>query len=161
MRIIGIDPGSNITGYGIIDFDGNDIKLVEGGIIRLSASLPLEKRLERLHRELKRVINEFSPHEAVIEEVYSYYKYPKTAVIMGHTRGVILLTFQLFKLKVFDYSATKIKNALTGNGHASKEQVRSMVKVRLNLKDIPEPYDVSDALACAICHSSHAKLSLN
>lgn len=161
MRIIGIDPGSNVTGYGIIDFNDDKIKLVEGGIIRLSASHSLEKRLEKLHLELKKIVSEFSPDEAVIEEVYSHYKYPKTAVVMGHTRGVILLTFQMLKLKIFNYPATMIKNALTGNGHASKEQVRSMVKVRLNLSQIPKPYDVSDALACAICHSIHAKRTLN
>ena len=113
-----------------------------------------------MHDELNKILNEFTPDTAVIEEVYSHYNYPKTAVIMGHTRGVILLTLQLLNIKVFSYSATKIKNSLTGNGRASKEQVRSMVKVRLNLDNIPKPYDVSDALACAICHSNHIKLKV-
>jgi crossover junction endodeoxyribonuclease RuvC len=159
LRIIGLDPGTNITGYGIIDLE-NDVRLIEGGVIRLSQSRSLEKRLGLLHNELNKILNEFSPDIAVIEEVFSHYKFPKTAVIMGHTRGVILLTLQLLKIKVFSYSATKIKNSLTGNGRASKEQVRSMVKVRLNLGNIPKPYDVSDALACAICHSNHIKLKV-
>jgi len=155
VRVIGIDPGSNITGYGIIDIENRTENLVEGGVIKLGSSKTLETRLEKLYNELNIILKEFSPDEAVIEEIYSHYKHPKTAVIMGHTRGIILLTFQIFNIKIYSYSATKIKSALTGNGRASKEQVRSMVKMRLKLKDEPKPFDVSDALACAICHSNH------
>jgi crossover junction endodeoxyribonuclease RuvC len=158
VRIIGIDPGSNLTGYGIIESDNRNVRLIEGGVIKLSQSQSLEKRLERLHNELTQIFKEFSPEEAAIEEVYSHYKYPKTAVVMGHTRGVILLTLQMYKIKIFNYSATKVKNSVTGSGRASKEQVQSMVKVRLKLNEVPKPFDVADALACAICHANHLKL---
>lgn len=152
--VIGIDPGLNITGYGIVVRTGNDVKLVEAGVIRLPRSNNgnLAERLESLFNELRRVIEEFRPQAMCLEEVYSHAEYPRTAVLMGHARGVICLAARLSGIPVVGFSAKRIKQSVTGNGNASKLQVQRAVQSRFSLHRIPHPPDVADALAAALCY---------
>ena len=152
MRILGIDPGLNITGYGLLEVKDNLIKIVEAGVIRPNNKLPFEQRLLELGNELDNVIAQFQPDVMAVEELYSHIKHPKTSIIMGHARGVIFYRAAESKIPVTPYASTKVKNALTGNGRASKRQMQMMVCSTLNLTEIPEPPDVADALAIALCH---------
>ena len=153
MRIIGIDPGLQRTGYGVIEINGPNLKLVEGGIISGGkSSLPLEERLGSIYKGVQEVLVEYKPEALALEELFTHYNHPYTAVLMGHARGVICLAAANSKTQVFNYTATKVKNMLTGHGRASKSQIQLSVKSRLRLKTIPEPNDIADALAIAICH---------
>ena len=153
MRIAGIDCGLNITGYGIIDTDDWDSNLVEAGVIRTRVSQPLEKRVMIIHDDLESILIEFKPDIMIVEDLYSHYAHPKTAIIMGHARGAIFLAASHCDIPVVSYGATHIKKSLTGNGRASKEQVKMMVKDILKVQTDIKPADVSDALACAITHA--------
>ncbi len=152
MRVLGVDPGLSKTGYGIIDVGSKGIFLIEAGEIKSRNSHPLEKRLFELHKGLEDVRNDFQPDVFAIEELYSHYNHPRTAVIMGHARGVLFLVAGKVDTPVFSYSATRIKKSLTGIGHASKEQVAKMVSSTLNCGEIKAGPDVTDAIAVAICH---------
>ena len=152
---VGIDPGLGITGYGVLEYDGGKIALREAGCIRTKRTNPMEERLSEIFTGLNEVIEEFSPEEVIIEDLYSHYRHPKTAIIMGHARGAVFLSAANSRVPVKSYGATMIKKSLTGNGRASKIQVQQMIKNKLGLKEIPEPPDVADALAAALCHISH------
>ena len=152
MRILGIDPGLNITGYGVVEENGECITIHEAGVVRTNAREAMEKRLLDIGRDIQNVIEQFRPDAIAIEELYSHYKHPRTAIIMGHARGIIFLKAAEADVKVYPYSSTKVKNALTGNGRASKRQVQQMICSTLNLPQAPEPPDVADALAVALCH---------
>lgn len=152
MRVLGIDPGLNITGYGILETDSGDIKIIEAGVVRPNAKLPLEKRLLELGDEFDNIIAQFKPDLIAVEELYSHYGHPKTAIIMGHARGILFYKAAEAKIEVTSYASTKVKNSLTGNGRASKQQMQYMVTSLLNLSQVPEPADVADALAVALCH---------
>jgi len=153
MRIVGIDPGLNATGYGAIEISGRDVVLLEGGVIRPGSSEdPLENRLERLYEGVTEVLEEFRPGALALEELYSHYAHPTTAIMMGHARGVICLAAARRGVPVFSYGATRIKSSLTGNGRATKVQMQRAIQARLRLKEAPKPHDVADALAAAICH---------
>ncbi len=156
LRILGVDPGLNTTGYGLIEITRGTPVLLEGGIIKVPPKLPLEQRLSTLFHGLQEIFAEFAPDVMALEEVHTQYERPIVAVMMGHARGVICLTAAVNQTPLFSYAPTHIKSSLTGNGRASKEQVRRMVQVRLNMKTVPEPLDVSDALATALCHLSRA-----
>lgn len=153
MRIIGIDCGLNITGYGIVEASDCDPVLVEAGVIRTKASQPMEKRVMVIHDEIIAIIGEFKPEVMVVEDLYSHYAHPKTAIIMGHARGAIFLSAAKCGIAVVNYSATRIKKALTGNGRASKSQVGAMVQGILGIRREISLPDVTDALACAITHA--------
>jgi crossover junction endodeoxyribonuclease RuvC len=159
-RILGIDPGLNITGYGLIEVEGAQASVLEAGVIRIPAKKPIEERLSTLFFGLQEVFKEFEPEAVALEEVHTQYERPIVAVMMGHARGVICLAAALNQSKVFSYAPTHIKSALTGNGRASKEQIRRMVCVQLKLTTEPEPLDVSDALATALCHMRRAGSSI-
>jgi len=152
MRILGIDPGLHITGYGILEKSDDDIKIVEAGVIRTKQNDSLEKRLLDISRELETIIAQFQPDAVAVEELYSHYGHPRTAIIMGHARGVIFLKAAEANLKVYPYPSTKVKNSLTGNGRASKNQMQQMIRSTLKIPYLPEPPDVADALAVALCH---------
>lgn len=152
MRILGIDPGLNITGYGLLDINGDNIEIVEAGVIRPDSRQSMEKRLLEIGKGLMDIIDQFKPDMAAVEELYSHYGHPKTAIIMGHARGVIFLKAAEAGLPVIPYASTKVKNSLTGNGRASKSQMQLMVCSVLNMTAVPEPPDVADALAVALCH---------
>ena len=152
-RILGIDPGLNITGYGVLDVtDVRTATVVEAGVVRSKASHSLPKRLSALHAGVVDVITALKPDVVAIEELYSHYERPRTAILMGHARGVICLAAAQHDKEVSHYAATQIKKILTGNGRAPKVQVQLAVTRHLNLETVPEPADVADALAIAICH---------
>jgi len=153
-RVIGIDPGLNITGYGVVETCGGDVKLVEAGVIRLPASRGgnLPARLELLFRELRQVMKEFNPQAMCLEEVYSHVGYPRTAILMGHARGVICLAARLAGIPVLSFSPKRVKQSVTGNGNASKLQVQRAVQHFFSLDRTPHPPDVADALAVALCY---------
>lgn len=152
-RVIGIDPGLNLTGYGVVECRGQEVQLVEAGVIRLprSSGNNLPVRLETLFSELREVIEEMHPQAMCLEEVYSHIEYPRTAILMGHARGVICLAARLARIPVWSFSAKRIKQAVTGNGSASKQQVQRSVQQFFHLAEPPHPPDVADALAAAMC----------
>jgi len=156
VRILGIDPGLNITGYGVVTVTstsaGDSISVVEAGVIRSKRTDNLGTRLSSIHEGIADVISTLSPDCVSLEELYSHYERPQTAIIMGHARGVICLAAAQAKMQVNSYAATQIKKVLTGNGRAPKNQVQLAVTRHLNLDQIPEPPDVADALAIALCH---------
>ena len=152
-RILGVDPGLNITGYGVLDTTKGRVALCEAGVVRGGRSRDdMGKRLEKLHRGISEVIEAFSPEALAIEELYLHYARPRTAILMGHARGVICLAAAQVGIPVFHYPATQIKKILTGAGRASKSQVQRAIMHELGLATEPEPADVADALAIAICH---------
>jgi len=155
-RILGIDPGLNITGYGVIDLTGSDVAVVEAGIIQTDAKASMAERLGQIHAELAAVLAETAPQLAAVEKLYAHYKHPRTAILMGHARGAALLALAQAGVPVLDLPATMVKRSLTGNGHASKEQVQRAVAVMCRLRTIPEPPDVADALAIALCASKES-----
>lgn len=153
MRILGVDPGLEITGYGVIDACNRQIKLKEAGVIKTSHKQNLQDRLIEIYDNLIEVIEETSPNAAIIEKLYSHYKHPVTSILMGHVRGIVYLAIKKSNISLFECPAKTVKKALTGNGNASKEQVGRMVQAYLNLKKPPEPVDISDALALAMSHA--------
>lgn len=159
MRIIGVDPGLRCTGYGVIDTldnRGNRQLAVEGGVCRSRPGDPLEKRILAIYSDVRDVLEEFRPAVMALEEVHSRYEFPRTAIIMGHVRGAICLAAAEMEISVIDYAPTRIKNALTGSGRASKDQLQRAVAAQLKLSHPPSPSDVADAFALAICHAMAA-----
>ena len=150
MRILGIDPGLYATGYGVIE--GAGFKLVEAGVIRTKANTPIQDRVAKIFDEISAIIEEHRPDVLVLEKIYSHYRHPATAILMGHARAMACLVCGKFNVKLINYPSTRIKKAVTGNGHASKYQVQRMVQDLLGLKDPPKPVDVSDAIAMAISY---------
>jgi len=154
MRILGVDPGLQITGYGLIEAQGAAVRLVEGGVVRPDTALTLERRLFTLHESISAVMTEFQPDCVVVEELYAKYAHPRTAILMGHARGTILLAAAQRGIPFCGYEASLVKRSLTGNGRATKTQVGHMVCHLLGLAELPAPEDVTDALALALCHAS-------
>lgn len=152
MRILGIDPGLNTTGYGVIDAEGRRLKLVEAGVVRGGSGKSLAHRVGEIHAGVAEVIEATRPEALALEELYSHYDRPKTAILMGHARGVIVLAGVNAGLPVAHYAATQIKKTLTGAGRAPKSQMQLAVQRELGLKSLPEPADVADALAIAMTH---------
>jgi crossover junction endodeoxyribonuclease RuvC len=151
MRILGIDPGLQITGYGVVDFRLLKTTLVDGGVFRLSAKASLAGRLLELDKELNDVFDEHEPDICAVEQLYAHYKHPRTAILMGHARGVILLAAQRRGIRLEQFSANRIKKAVVGHGHAGKLQVQRSIQQIFKLKALPQPPDVADALAVALC----------
>lgn len=132
MRILGIDPGLNITGYGIIE--DKTFKLVEAGIIKTRSNTPIQERISKIFDEISALIEEHKPGVLVLEKIYSHYKHPTTAILMGHARAMACLVCGKFDVQLVNYPSTRIKKVITGNGHASKVQVQRMVQNILKLK---------------------------
>ena len=153
-RILGIDPGLNITGYGLIESEGKNTRLIEAGMIRggSAQSATLGERIDKLFCGVNEIIESLHPDVLAVEQLYSHYKRPRTAILMGHARGAFLLAAARAKLPTADYAATQIKRMLTGNGRAPKNQMQQAIRIQLNLNQLPEPADVADALAIALCH---------
>jgi crossover junction endodeoxyribonuclease RuvC len=151
MKILGIDPGLQICGYAVIEADRNRTKLLEAGVCRTSAKTSMEKRLVQIADDINSLLEKFSPACMAVEDLYSHYAHPKTAILMGHARGVILASACKRGTDVKSYAATRIKKSLTGNGHASKLQVQRSITSLLGLAKMPEPPDVADAIAVALC----------
>lgn len=154
MVILGIDPGLRVTGYGGIRLAGAGIEMVEAGVIRTAEGRPLAERLAELSGGLTQVLCSLRPGVMVVESLYSHYKHPRTAILMGHARGVLILAAAGSGLPVVHYPATRIKKSLTGNGRASKQQVQRSILHLLHLSAVPQPADVADALAAALCHAN-------
>ncbi|MBN1213486.1 MAG: crossover junction endodeoxyribonuclease RuvC [candidate division Zixibacteria bacterium] len=152
MRILGIDPGLHITGYGLLEADGREPRLLEAGVIRTAHRVTMAEQLKEIASELEGIISQYRPDAIAVEELYSHYNHPRTAIIMGHARGIIFLKAAEAGIEVFPYASTRIKKSLTGNGRAKKSQVQLMIKSTFQLPEVPEPPDASDALAIALCH---------
>ncbi len=151
MIIIGIDPGLRICGYAIIKSAVSGISLIEAGTIRADVKAQLAQRLTQIAADLDGILDANSPDLVAVEQLYSHYAHPRTAILMGHARGVIFQRAGARDIKVVDFSATRIKKSLTGNGRATKEQMQRAIATTLMLKQVPEPADVADAIAIALC----------
>lgn len=151
LRVLGVDPGLNVTGYAVVDFpDAADARIAEAGAIRTDAQGPTPRRIAQIHGDISALLAEFRPDVVAIEQLYSHYKHPRTSVLMAHARGVILLAAEQAGVAVRGLAATNVKKHLTGNGHASKRQVQRAVQTVCGLAEPPEPPDVADALAIAL-----------
>ncbi|MBI5864530.1 MAG: crossover junction endodeoxyribonuclease RuvC [Planctomycetes bacterium] len=152
-RILGVDPGLRVTGYALVEPrpNGPDGRLIEAGLVRLTPKIPIEQRLVELDTALAQLLDNHRPTALVCEQLYAHYKHPRTAILMGHARGVILTVAAKRGLRVMNVAATHVKRALTGNGHASKAQMQRAVMTALRLAKLPTPHDVSDAIAIAVC----------
>ncbi|OPY58644.1 MAG: Crossover junction endodeoxyribonuclease RuvC [Pelotomaculum sp. PtaU1.Bin035] len=156
LRVLAVDPGLALTGYAVLDYQNNlVIQLVEGGIIKTRPGISLEDRLKQIYSGLEEILHEFNPNVIAIEELFSDYKNPKTALLMAHARGVCLLAAGQSGIKAHHYSATQIKQSVTGTGGATKSQVQRMVQAALGLESPPSPDHIADAIAVALCHISH------
>ena len=155
MRILGIDPGLRITGYGVVDYRPFRPKLVDGGVIRLKPKTSLADRLVELEIELDALLEEHKPDVCAVEQLYSHYAHPRTAILMGHARGVILLVARRRGVRCEQFAANRIKQSVTGHGHASKGQMQRAIQSMWNLAEPPDPPDVADALAVALCCGMH------
>ena len=160
-RILGIDPGLNITGYGVIEINSGQVTVLEAGVVRGKSRGSITKRVKEIYDGVTEVIESLKPTVMAMEELYSHYDRPKTAIIMGHARGVLCLTAAQADLELNHYAATQIKKILTGNGRASKQQMQLSIQRELGLPEIPEPADVADALAVAVCHYYLSKTALS
>ena len=148
-RIVGFDPGLNTTGYGVVEWSGSSVRLLEAGTVR-SRSESLETRLAEIHAGVREVLEAFRPGAMAIEQIFVHARFPKTAILMGHARGVICLAAAQAGLAVHHYLPNRVKSTLTGNGHAGKEQMQMAVQRELGLVSRPEPADAADALAIAL-----------
>jgi crossover junction endodeoxyribonuclease RuvC len=157
--ILGIDPGLNTTGYGVIDVSSGKVRLLEAGVVR-SRSKQLTAKLGEIYDGIREVLETFKPDIVAMEQLYTHYDRPTTAILMGHARGCICLAANQFGLDVVSYGATKVKKILTGSGRATKDQIQRAIKLELGLTTYPEPPDVADALAIALCHFYHGRLGV-
>jgi crossover junction endodeoxyribonuclease RuvC len=158
MRIIGIDPGTGILGFGVIDYDSGKTTMVDAGVVRTRVHQPLDERLVEIYNSLCEIVAETKPTIMVIEKLF-FAQNVTTAISVSHARGVAMLAGKLAGLKIIEYTPLQIKQAITGYGRADKKQVQEMVQVILGLKTVPQPDDCADALAAAICHSMAMKLN--
>lgn len=158
MRILGIDPGTQITGYGIIDVEGNRLRHIDNGIIKTRSSDDLPLRLKAIYDGLTAVIRDYAPTVVAVEQVFLA-KNPRAAITLGHARGTAVLSAVNLDREIYEYSALQVKSAVVGYGHAGKQQVQQMVKVLLNLPEVAQE-DAADALAVAICHANSRTLKM-
>lgn len=152
MRILGIDPGYAIVGYGVIDFFGNRFRPIDFGAVLTKAGVPFPARLEQIYNEIELVIIKNKPQAMAIEKLY-FQNNQKTAIDVAQARGVVLLAAQKYQIPIFEYTPLQIKTMVTGYGQAKKPQVMEMVRRHLNLEKVPKPDDTADALAVAMCHA--------
>ncbi len=155
MRILGIDPGLRLTGYGVIEYKTLRPLLIDGGVIRLTLKTSLADRLVELESELDALLIEHTPDVCAVEQLYAHYAHPRTAILMGHARGVILLAARKRGIQVEQFPANRVKQSVSGHGHASKGQMQRAIQSQWNLPKLPEPPDVADALAVALCCGMH------
>ena len=152
MRILGIDPGFGIIGFGVIDKSNSGLSVVDYGVITTPKDMEFNARLEVIYHSMAKIIDRFQPDEVAIEELY-FNNNITTGIKVAEARGIILLSFQQAKLPIFEYTPQDIKLALTGTGRADKSQMKFMVKTLLHLQKSPTPDDAADAVAVALCHS--------
>ena len=157
MRILGIDPGTAIMGWGIIDADGSDTALVDYGALTTPKSTALPQRLEALYTALAHIVAQYQPEVAAVEELF-FSKNVTTALAVGHARGIALLALAQARIPVYEYKPMAVKLAVTGYGRADKPQMQEMVRLTLGLDYTPQPDDAADAIAIALCHAYGAPL---
>jgi crossover junction endodeoxyribonuclease RuvC len=158
MRVLGIDPGSQTTGWGVIEGNGRHYRMVDFGFVRASSGLRFSTRLLRMCDGIEEVIARHSPDACAIEDAFLATNV-KVTLKLGQVRGVMLLVAERAALEIHEYSPRLIKQTVVGYGNAEKQQVQEMVRLLLSLKSIPEPHDAADALAVAICHFHHAQFA--
>lgn len=157
MRILGIDPGLQVCGYACLEAEPGLEKLIEAGVIRTQGGQVLDQKLCQIAEDIQSLLEGLRPEVVAVEELYSHYAHPRTAILMGHARGVILQKCAGAGIEVRSFSATRIKKAITGNGRASKEQMQRTIQTFLGLPKLPEPHDVADAIAAALCCANSTK----
>jgi crossover junction endodeoxyribonuclease RuvC len=157
--VLGVDPGTGTTGYGVVARSGGAVSLLECGVIRTEPAMPLAQRLRIIYEGVGEVISRHKIDAVAVEGVF-YAKNVRTTVILGHARGAILLAATMRDLPVHEYSPAEIKNAVAGTGRATKEQVQFMVQRLLRLREPPRPNDAADGVAVALCHCNGAHLQL-
>jgi len=150
MIVLGVDPGSRVTGYGLVEKSGNQITCLHSGTFGTSLDRPFFERIYEIFQSMSEIMNRYRPEEMAIEDLF-FHKNLESALKIGHARGAVLIAAVQNKVKIFEYSPLEIKKSVVGYGRATKEQVRSMIQLILKLKTLP-PLDASDALATAICH---------
>ncbi|MBP2069698.1 crossover junction endodeoxyribonuclease RuvC [Anaerococcus nagyae] len=160
MKILGIDPGIAIMGYGVVEFEANKVKVIENGVVTTSSKTTTPERLSILYKNLNEIIKEFKPDEFAIEELF-FNQNVKTAITVGHARGIQILSAQENSLPIYEYTPLQIKQAITGYGRANKSQMQKTVTTLLNLKEIPKPDDAADALSVALCHALSQRFKEN
>ncbi len=156
MLVLGVDPGSAITGFGLVRETGHKLTAVDYGYIRTLPAQPAEVRLQRIYQEIKNLLARYQPDHLVVEELF-FNKNVRTALTVGQARGVVMLAGAEAGLPVHEYTPLQVKQAVVGYGRAAKSQIQFMVKTLLGLPEIPKPDDVADALAIAICHTHYFK----
>jgi crossover junction endodeoxyribonuclease RuvC len=149
--ILGIDPGLQVCGYAVIKAELLRVTLLEAGVFRTDSKKDLGQRLNQLAGDMREVLEKHRPGVVSVEQLYSHYQHPRTAILMGHARGVLLQQAAAVNAEIYSFSATRIKKALTGNGHAGKPQMQRAIQSMLSLAKLPEPADVADAIAAALC----------
>lgn len=160
-RILGVDPGLQITGYAVLEAGPLAPRVCEAGVIRTAVGRETPEMAERVlsvYNGILEVVDQFRPQVMVVEKLYAHYDHPATAIMMAHARGVLFLAAAQRQMPVVSYNATRIKKTVTGNGRAPKDQVQRTVQRELGLAKLPEPPDVADALAAALCHYYVQKL---
>ena len=159
-RILGIDPGLQVTGYGILEATPTGLRVCEAGVIRAAerGTSNMAQRVRAVYDGIVEVIEQFHPSVIAVEQLYAHYQHPRTAILMAHARGVLFLAADQRAIPMVSYNATRIKKTVTGSGRASKEQVQRTIQRELNLDKLPDPPDVADALAAALCHYYVQKL---
>jgi crossover junction endodeoxyribonuclease RuvC len=160
VKILGIDPGLRVCGYGCIEQIGTATKLLEAGVVRTKTSETMEYRLNQIAVDIAELLVRLKPSIVAVEELYSHYAHPRTSILMGHARGVILQQCAAAEIEVRSFAATKIKKSLTGNGRASKEMMQRTIQSMLHLDNVPEPNDVADAIAAALCYVDSKRMVL-
>jgi crossover junction endodeoxyribonuclease RuvC len=160
-RILGIDPGLQVTGYGILEATPAGPRVCEAGVIRSNerrSGSNMAQRVRAVYDGIVEVLEQFHPEVIAVEQLYAHYQHPRTAILMAHARGVLFLAAGQRAIPMVSYNATRIKKTVTGSGRASKEQVQRTIQRELNLDQLPDPPDVADALAAALCHYYVQKL---
>lgn len=155
VRILGVDPGLQVTGYSVIEARPRGPHVRQAGIIRTqdgTKTTDVALRIRVLYDGIVEVMSEYPPNVMVVEQLFAHYDHPRTAILMAHARGVILLAAAQRNVPVVSYTAPRIKKTITGSGRATKEQMQHCIRRELNLARLPEPHDVADALAAALCH---------
>ena len=158
MKILGIDPGFAIVGCGIVDYTGNKFTVIDHMAVTTQAGLPLAQRLKTIYEDMSSIIDRYKPDAVAVEELF-FNTNITTAIAVGQARGVILLAAVNCGVEIFEYTPLQVKQAVVGYGRAEKGQVQQMVKMILNLKEIPKPDDVADGLALAICHAHSCRMN--
>jgi crossover junction endodeoxyribonuclease RuvC len=151
MKVLGVDPGLQVSGYAVLEQNQRPLCVLDAGVIRANTKLTLAQRLAQLWEDVEALLQEHRPDIVAVEELYAHYQHPRTAILMGHARGVFLLAAARRGLPVQGFSATRVKKCVTGSGRATKEQVQRAVQTQLHLARVPSPADVADALAIAMC----------